>query len=380
MRTLLLLIILISVFVAAEEYEKPKTEYTLIIKDLQTKQQIDTKAIVKIYDVEGKFMFVTEAKNGVVMLEEMSQGKYIAVVNAQKYEPKKIEFSVVPAAAVPMETKIYLSQPTFEEEKLKKELEQKEELTEPEELEEELQEEIEELGDEVDDFDDEEFEEEDERYQACYVPVSTALKTAVKLNPDGICMGGQLGTLIVPPAFVNNDNKPIIDLKPKGEFSTIKSVLTCKIPCEVKVKKTCLKDFGVSHLGANYEENLVDRRRCGDTIEPPIKTPALPQPPQFMPPQLKQSCTGCEQDNKCLPYGTRITQKSEQNYCDINGALKLQKPLQEKCDNNYECNSNACSNGACTDIQEKIEKLEKELEEQKTILRKILDFFKGWFG
>lgn len=251
---LMLLILTITLATAEETYEKPKTDYTLIIKDLQTKEQIDTKAIVKIHDAEGKFLFVTEAKNGVVILEEIQQGKYVAIVIAQKYATKTTEFSVIPAAAVPMETRIYLTEPSFEEELEKVEEEESEEL-------EELQEELEE-----------------------------------------------------------------------DEFEELE------------------------------EEELEEQEKISS------------QPPQFIP------CPGCDYDNKCIQYGTRITQKNGQSYCDIDNTLKLQKQLKETCQDDYECLSNMCSNGMCADMQETVQKLEKELEEQRGILQKILDFLKGWFG
>jgi hypothetical protein len=60
-------------------------------------------------------------------------------------------------------------------------------------------------------------------------------------------------------------------------------------------------------------------------------------------------------------------------YCDIDGSFQDQQETGEECQNNYECLTNFCSNGACFDI-------EGELKETKGVLQQIVDFLSGMFG
>ncbi len=202
--------------------------------------------------------------------------------------------------------------------------------------------------------------------QTCNIPVSNALMYAVSLNPDGICMGGELGDLIVPPAFVDNSNHPIPNLQPRGYLDQNRGILSCSIPCSVPVKRTCLKDFGVTYQGANYEENLVDRTRCQST-----STPIGPN---------GECNNGCKVDNRCLQYGSRFVRNEKPVYCDLDADVRTQKQNRDSCQNNYECLSNSCGNGICQDINERIEGIEQELKEQRSLLQKILDFFSRLFS
>ncbi len=102
--------------------------------------------------------------------------------------------------------------------------------------------------------------------QICKIQIANSLLYSVSLNPDGICMGAELPpNLYVPPAFVDGSTRPIPNLKPEGFLDQTNQILTCSIPCDVPVKITCLRDIGVTTGGASYEENLVDRSKCGQT-------------------------------------------------------------------------------------------------------------------
>lgn len=62
------------------------------------------------------------------------------------------------------------------------------------------------------------------------------------------------------------------------------------------------------------------------------------------------------------------------SYCDVaKTAMEPQKSDSEKCQNNYECLSNYCSNGVCGNLQ-------KELQGTRNLLEMILDFLKKVFG
>ena len=67
-------------------------------------------------------------------------------------------------------------------------------------------------------------------------------------------------------------------------------------------------------------------------------------------------------------------------YCNFNTELIIQKQNNEQCLNNYECVNNNCWSGKCQDINERIQSIEKELKEQRTLLQKILDYFSKIFS
>jgi len=55
---------------------------------------------------------------------------------------------------------------------------------------------------------------------------------------------------------------------------------------------------------------------------------------------------GClDRNNNCLPISTRTSIQ----YCDINKKLKNQLPGNNLCNNNYECKTNFCLEGKCTE-------------------------------
>jgi hypothetical protein len=84
------------------------------------------------------------------------------------------------------------------------------------------------------------------------------------------------------------------------------------------------------------------------------------------------SCSGCIKDDICLSVGIR-TNNGEAVYCDIDNQLKVQKENNAACQNNFECETNTCSSGKCLDLQ-------KELEEQKSLLNKIFGWLSNIFG
>jgi len=96
-------------------------------------------------------------------------------------------------------------------------------------------------------------------------------------------------------------------------------------------------------------ERLVDTNRCSLEEKKTIScSPGV--------------CSGCLtnagglSDSRCIPYGIRIEGDGGENqYCEIDGELKEQKALDPdgswaRCQNNYECRSNLCSDGECIQI------------------------------
>ncbi|HLC79018.1 MAG TPA: thioredoxin domain-containing protein [archaeon] len=84
-------------------------------------------------------------------------------------------------------------------------------------------------------------------------------------------------------------------------------------------------------------------------------------------------CTGCTVDNQCIPIGTRLSVKSETNYCDITKKVELQKNDGSTCQNSFECVSNNCSSGVCLNLQQ-------QLSEQRNLLEQIIDWLSSIFG
>jgi putative cell wall-binding protein len=54
---------------------------------------------------------------------------------------------------------------------------------------------------------------------------------------------------------------------------------------------------------------------------------------------------GCFSEGRCFSFGDRM----EKAYCAINGKVNTQKENSKECDNNYECASNSCISGLCTE-------------------------------
>jgi len=71
---------------------------------------------------------------------------------------------------------------------------------------------------------------------------------------------------------------------------------------------------------------------------------------------------GClDKNNNCLPIGTRTSTQ----YCDIDKKLKNQLSGDSSCNNNYECKTNFCLEGKCT---------------EQGFFIKIISWFKKLFG
>ncbi len=88
-----------------------------------------------------------------------------------------------------------------------------------------------------------------------------------------------------------------------------------------------------------------------------------------------ENCDGCEYNGNCLDVGIR-TNISENSlgrvYCAEGDSFERQKAVGEDCQNNYECETNSCSNGECVDLIERIE------ETGNNILQKIWCWITNW--
>ncbi|MBR9680655.1 MAG: hypothetical protein GOU98_02405, partial [Candidatus Altiarchaeota archaeon] len=95
---------------------------------------------------------------------------------------------------------------------------------------------------------------------------------------------------------------------------------------------------------------------------------------ELIPLELKYECTGgCLLNDRCITQGTRVTFDEGQKYCSIFGGWEIQLKEGQTCQNDYECGTNSCASGTCTDIA-------KELKETRGILQMILDFLGSIFG
>ncbi len=80
------------------------------------------------------------------------------------------------------------------------------------------------------------------------------------------------------------------------------------------------------------------------------------------------SCSGCQVEGRCLPFGIRISNK----FCDIDSSMKEQVADGQACQNSYECISNFCASSICENIHQ-------EISENKGLLSSILAFLKKIF-
>ncbi len=142
-----------------------------------------------------------------------------------------------------------------------------------------------------------------------------------------------------------------------------------------------LKDDINKHYEAGEEvpEGLLEKYRDFEKHCAQMK-PGTQSPVRAL--EAKEDCVGCLKQNgrsACIQLGTRLVENGVPAYCDFDGLFKAQKKLGENAQNNYECLSNTAADGKCVSIEERIQAVEKELKEQRNLIEKILDFFKGLF-
>jgi len=77
--------------------------------------------------------------------------------------------------------------------------------------------------------------------------------------------------------------------------------------------------------------------------------------------ETKPICNGCELDNNCYPFGYRKSGK----FCSENKEFVEQSSAGNKCENNFECESNICASGECV---------------SQGLIKKVLNWLKRLFG
>ena len=136
----------------------------------------------------------------------------------------------------------------------------------------------------------------------------------------------------------------------------------------------CSKVFS-SHASENlYYENgqfktIYDKKNIPvNNLKPIIDQEIIKQAP----PTPLNCAQGCDIDEGCLPLGTRMKEDSKAVYCDVDGQLKPQLTVGATCDNNFECTTNSCLSGQCTDLKQ-------ELSEQRGLMERILQWLNRLF-
>jgi len=101
--------------------------------------------------------------------------------------------------------------------------------------------------------------------------------------------------------------------------------------------------------------DLIRYEQC-ETPEPPI-----------------DECDGCLKDESCISYGTRLIVNNKPQYCSLDKEFKTQLPEGRVCQNSYECSSNSCLSGECTDLS-------NDITDIRDMVTKIFNWLRSIFG
>lgn len=97
---------------------------------------------------------------------------------------------------------------------------------------------------------------------------------------------------------------------------------------------------------------------------------------EFYPASEERCVDGqCETPRQsCVNVGIRLLGEDKTPlYCDLSGDLLKQKNTGEACMNSYECATNSCNSGACTDLV-------SELRETRSLLQRVSNWLEKLFG
>jgi protein-disulfide isomerase len=81
----------------------------------------------------------------------------------------------------------------------------------------------------------------------------------------------------------------------------------------------------------------------------------------------------CATENACVNVGLRMVEDGRPAYCDVSGDIIKQKTTGQACQNNFECTTNACSSGVCTDLV-------GELRETQTMVKRLSNWLQKLFS
>ncbi|MBW2980087.1 hypothetical protein KY360_01545 [Candidatus Woesearchaeota archaeon] len=130
-------------------------------------------------------------------------------------------------------------------------------------------------------------------------------------------------------------------------------VLTSELPSD-----DLLDLFGSSDDDDEEDEEETEEDDVDDEPEETEEEETIVEPPVKEEPACRD---GCLLNKKCYPLAYRVSG----NYCSASGKFKTQASSGSACENNFECKSNLCVDGACV---------------EKGIFNKILKWFTNLFG
>ena len=92
--------------------------------------------------------------------------------------------------------------------------------------------------------------------------------------------------------------------------------------------------------------------------------------------QCEKNTDECSQNGIIFPTSSRTEIDSKKVYCSISKIFENQKAGWEKCDENYECKSNLCLEGECTNVEGLIQEASRWATLWAKITCRIADIFK----
>ena len=159
-----------------------------------------------------------------------------------------------------------------------------------------------------------------------------------------------------------SDGSATIKVSQSKEISEDKSKNLGGLKIEVEnADETNLKLSASIEVEAASEES--EQEQDEQEKQPPKEvTPTGETGPIEIPKEeTKPICNGCELDNNCYPFGYRKSGK----LCSENKEFVEQSSAGNKCENNFECESNICASGECV---------------SQGLIKKVLNWLKRLFG
>jgi len=132
---------------------------------------------------------------------------------------------------------------------------------------------------------------------------------------------------------------------------TVPTTPTCTPKIECKINPAVCPATG------KQTNTCTDVNNCGISTIAPQEITCTPG-----------ACSGCKLNENCISFGTRQDVSGTTSYCNAEGKFNSQKANSEACSLDYECKTNLCSEGRCTDI----ETIKAEVSGLKLILIKLI--------
>jgi len=236
-------------------------------------------------------------------------------------------------------------------------------------------------------------------YQGCGIlNHNTCTQNNVNANSNILCDVEVIGYLIdkINSITIDNIGQPIEGFTPfmylkvfpgllKKDFDRVEAVqgvyyynngeLIFEWDADVAIHSAgeSISDEGMLKLIHNLERRFFDIKSKEDA-QKLIQLIRIEEASGIVRPIEGRECTvGCLYDSSCIPYGTRLVDEDKPLYCNINGKLLGQNVEETSCQNSYECTSNTCASGFCTDLV-------GEIRETNSLIEKVLSWLSRIFG